>query len=88
MKETQGMKLSIATLVIGAMLACTANAAPPASQPAPKQRVVTCDQARPGTKLWKECSKKKVVKQPKAAKKAPVKKAVPAQGNGAVSPRP
>lgn len=56
------MKLSIATLVISAMLACTANAAPLLAPPHAKHRVVMCDHARPGTKLWKECHPKKAPK--------------------------
>ncbi|WP_370677304.1 hypothetical protein [Pleomorphomonas sp. PLEO] len=64
------MRLSIATLIVGALLVGTANAAPPDGPPPPsKHRVVTCDQARPGTGFWKQCHPKKPprhVRQPPA----------------------
>jgi len=72
MKETQGMRFSIAALIVGAMLVGTANAAPPDAPPPPKHRVVTCEQARPGTKLWKQCHRRippRVVREPRAPKR-------------------
>jgi hypothetical protein len=89
MKETQGMRLSIATLIVGALLVGTANAAPPDGPRPPKHRVVTCDQARPGSKLWKQCHPKKAVRhvtQPKApGQPGPAGKPAPATE---LAPRP
>ncbi len=69
------MRLPIATLVVSALLIGAANAAPPQTPPG-HTRAITCEQARPGTKLWLVCHKKKPAKavkpgarQPKASKK-------------------
>lgn len=72
MKEIKGMRISIAALVVSALLVGTANAAPPDAPRGPfpgKHRVVTCDQARPGTKLWKQCHRRappRIVREPRA----------------------
>lgn len=75
------MRLSIAALVVSALLVGTANAAPPEAPPSPKHHVVTCDQARPGSKLWKQCHPKKapkIVRQPKVSHKlAPARQPAP-----------
>lgn len=74
------MRFSIATLIVSAMLVCTANAAPPKMPPPPKHRVVTCDQARPGTRLFRECHRRappKVVKRLRAERPVPGRELAP-----------